>query len=197
MGTLVTSVLLVVSRNEDSEKQMRTAEQGLEPGRTALVLAPILKPGKRLSMAGDKGKWNSGYRRKLGKDWTVWTFVCDCRRVSSQLGDAQQALAMSETETLTTGLTPSADNVLQDTNAKFSEPLAVVQGLRATLELKLDTLIVDMGHMHEEYNKLKKRVSTHEATIKELQSVVSATQEVGVRLTTIEQQTCSGLTPEN
>ncbi|KAJ1184964.1 hypothetical protein NDU88_001760 [Pleurodeles waltl] len=42
----------------------------------------------------------------------------------------------------------STDLMLQDTNAKFAELLAALHCLKTSIEPKLDTLIIDSGHMH-------------------------------------------------
>ncbi|KAJ1186661.1 hypothetical protein NDU88_003442 [Pleurodeles waltl] len=93
-------------------------------------------------------------------------------------GSNQQVRSLSEMGAPPMGLPPRGDHVLQDNDVKFAHLLVAVQDLEVTLELKLDTINKDMGHMHEEHNKLKARVSTCDVTIKEMQPVLTDAQTV-------------------
>ncbi|KAJ1128528.1 hypothetical protein NDU88_006906 [Pleurodeles waltl] len=86
----------------------------------------------------------------------------------SKTGDTQQTLTLPEAGTSLTGLHLNTDHMLQDTNSKLAELLTAVLDLRATLEPKCDTLIIDMRLMREQHNRLKARVSAHDVTITEM-----------------------------
>ncbi|KAJ1115482.1 hypothetical protein NDU88_003706 [Pleurodeles waltl] len=56
---------------------------------------------------------------------------------------------------------------------KFNDILNAVIDIKATLELKIDSLRIDMGHLREYHKKLKERVEATENAIPDMQPLVS------------------------
>ncbi|KAJ1173687.1 hypothetical protein NDU88_005513 [Pleurodeles waltl] len=51
---------------------------------------------------------------------------------------------------------------------KFNDILNAVQDIKSTLEPKIDSLGIPIGHLHEDHKKLKDRVEATENTVSEM-----------------------------
>ncbi|KAJ1171484.1 hypothetical protein NDU88_003345 [Pleurodeles waltl] len=71
----------------------------------------------------------------------------------------------------------SMSAILAAHTQKFDKILRAVQSVKSTLEPKIDTLCIDMGHLRKEHKKLKERVTSMEGEVAEMGSPFATTTQ--------------------